>query len=219
MSTDASNHTDLLRWWHQYQARALNQEVDLVRNHVLQDMFAIRRRVELFCQTPPVGKEFSFETHLAELKNVHKLLENLCDRLESPYVEDSLPLALQHAAQFWQSHLALHLKLPQTWGLEPVEHTRLLVLFIENLWQQLATATPPPTHCEVVLGHGAEIRELTIEATYPDALAPTFLSQISRLLLPFLETFQVLTDGDFDQSLQPRKLVWKLRWHAQVISP
>lgn len=211
MSTDTPKHRNLLRWWHQYQAQALNQEADLIRNGLLQDMFVLRRRLELSYQQPE-ARNCGFEGHLEDLKHIYSLLENLCNRLESPYLEDSLALALQHAVQPWSHHVPLQLDIPPHCETEPVEHTRLLVLLLENLWQQLETANCLPHDCGVALQCEMETKRLTLALHYQEPLAPAFLMQVAQSLLPFLETFQLLTDGDYEQNLLPQSLSWVFRW-------
>ncbi|MBE7384845.1 MAG: hypothetical protein F6J95_025960 [Leptolyngbya sp. SIO1E4] len=215
MTIDTSNPTDLLRWWHQYQAHKLNQEAELIRNKLLQEMFAIRRRLELSCETQPNAQAFDCETHLAELKRLYALLESLGNRLESPYLQDSLPLALQHTVQPWQTQLPLSTDLPPRWELDPIEHTRLLILFVETLLQHLASATPLPHDCDLRLQHQAELKELTVRVRYETWLPPAWISQISSPLQPLLKTFQLLMQGDYDQDLHPRTLTWVLRWQTQ----
>ena len=215
MTIDISNQVELLRWWHQYQTRMLNQAADLIRNGVLQDMFAIRRRLELSCQTQPNAKEFGCEHYLVELKRIYTLLENLSNRLESPYLQDSLPLALQHAVQPWQESLHLRTALPHTWEPESDEHTRLLIVLAETLLQQLATAAVAPHHCDLTLQDQISLKELTFRALYEESPSPLFTAEIARLATPLLATFEILTQGDYTQDLQPHSLTWILHWPTQ----
>ena len=215
MTLDFSNHTDLLRWWHQYQAQVLNHEADLIRNGVLQDVVAIRRSLELSCQTQTHAEEFGCETHLAELKRIYTLLESLCNRLEAPYLQDSLPLALQYTIQPWQEKIQFKPELPNHWEPEPVEYTRLLNLFADRLLALAATADIPVHHCHVALRHQAGIKELTFHVRYEESLPVSLTAKISRTLEPFLSTFQILTQGEYEQDLQPRSLIWALRWQTQ----
>ena len=193
----------------------LNQEADLIRNGLLQEMFAIRRRLELSCQAQPNAKAFGCENRLAELKHISTLLESLSNRLESPFLQDSLPLALQHAMQPWREKIQLRTKLPHSWEPEPVEHTRLMIMLAENLLRQLATAAISPHHCDVTLQHQADIKILTFRALYRELPPPSLTAEASRSLKPILETFQIFTQGEYNQDFQPRSLTWMLRWKTQ----
>ena len=219
LNIDTSNHADLLRWWHQYQARMLNQEADFIRNGLMQDIFAVRRQLELSCQARLEAEELGCQRHLAELKHIYTLLENLSNRLESPYLQNSLPLALQHAFQPWQEKIYLQANLPNTWEPEAVEHTRLLTLFTENLLQLLATTIPLPDRCEITLKRQDNVKELSFHPTYRKLPSPEVMTQISSSLQPFLTTFQLLTQGDYDETLPAHSLNWVLRWQTPTSTP
>lgn len=193
----------------------LNQEADLIRNGVLQDIFAIRRRLELLSQTRPLARD-SFDRYLPELKHVYTILENLSNRLESPYLQNSLPLALEHSLKLWSETMQLEMQLPQTWEPDPIEYSRLLILLIENLWKQLAIAVVLPHHCTLILQHQAAIKELRVQVSYKELLPSSLSNQIAISLIPFLKTFQLLTQGQYEQDFQPRSLNWILRWQTLV---
>lgn len=215
MSTNLPDHTRLLRWWHQHQAQQLNHEADLIRNGLLQDMFALRRRLELSCQSQPNAEAFDCPAHLADLKRLYAKLEALSNRLGSPYLQESLPLALQYALQPWQARFPWQLNLPLAWGPEPVEHTRLLILLMETL---LATLTPiaVPSRAILILQTAAGIQELTLELIYDQGLPPALAPTSSTNLSPLLETFQLLTQGEYGQTATADTLSWTLRWPAVI---
>ena len=215
MTIDPSNLVDLLCWWQQYQAKMLHREADLIRNDLLQDMFAIRRCLELSCQTQPNAKDFGCESRLAELKHISTLLENLSDRLEMPFLQDSLPLALQHAIQPRRQKIHLRAEFPPNWESEPVEQSRLLIMLADNLFQLLVTADPSPHHCDITLQHQVGIKEFTFQALYRESLAPSLTAEASKSLRPILETFQLFTQGEYTQDIQSRSLTWSLRWRTQ----
>lgn len=209
------SQTCLLRWWHQHQANALSQEAALIRNQLLQELFVIRRRLELHSHTSSTGVNFDYETSLSELEHIYTQLENLSDRLEYPHSRDSLPLALRHLEQCWRKQLNLRSQLPPTWEPEPVEQTQVLIVLAENWLQQLTKAATLPEHCDMILQHGVGIKELTFHALYREGVPPSVL-QISTLLAPMLMTFQLLTEGECAQHSQSGALTWVLRWTTQA---
>jgi hypothetical protein len=217
LASDTENHTELLRWWHQYQAQMLTQETDLIRNELLQEMFALRRRLEVSEQTPANAATPGGEVHLTELQRLYALLENICDRLESPFLQDSLPLALQHAMQPWQKQLTLRAVLPPTWEPEPVEHTRLLILFLQRLLQQLAEAPGLPERCELRLEHTAQVKQLVLQADYPPDVSLAFAAPLLAVLTPFIKTFQLFTQGDYHQEVHAHSLALVLCWKAETL--
>ncbi|HEY9889714.1 MAG TPA: hypothetical protein V6D02_15010 [Candidatus Obscuribacterales bacterium] len=207
---ETTNPTELLRWWHQYQAQTLTQETDLIRNGLLQEMIALRRRLEMACPAPPPGEMWE-DTPLAEMGRLYGLLENFCDRLESPYLQDSLPLALQHTLQPWQHRLNLHAELPAQWSAEPIEQTRLLVLLLKTLLPTLAAASAPPQRCELRLTTHHGTKHLTWQSqSAADALALN--TALASTLTPFLQTFRLLTQGAWDMLVQSDTFFLELTW-------
>ena len=209
LDAETSDQVDLLRWWHQYQIQMLNYEADLIRNGLLQDIVAMRQQLEVCCHS-------QVNSHLDSLKKLHRLVETLSDHLDPPYLHDSLPLALQHAAQPWQDTIHLGIVLPTTWEAEPLEHNRLLIKFVENLLQQIATAEPLPDNCHLTLQDQAGVKKLTFQAQYSAALPSSLSLQVLSAVNPFLKTFQLFTKGDYNQDIQSQSLTCLLHWKPQA---
>ncbi|MGF1567070.1 MAG: hypothetical protein ACFCVD_03175 [Nodosilinea sp.] len=218
MTHDRKPYAELMRWWHQHQARQLSHEADLIRNGVLQDIFALRRHLELSCQSQPNADAFGCEGHLTNLKRVYAALENLSHRLETPYLQDSLPLALQHALQPWQHRCPWQVTLPPTWEAEPVENTQLLTMFLTILVPLLTDTAPQPIHCLLTLEAIAGHKQLTLQAAYPESLSSARVAALSTSVTPILDTFQLLTQGEYKPDFQPARLDWRLRWPSQPAS-
>ncbi|MDB9527458.1 hypothetical protein PN498_15775 [Oscillatoria sp. CS-180] len=217
LGTERSHPTNLLRWWHQYQAQMLNQETDFIRNGLLQEIIALRRRLEIDCQAQSQS-EVDCEAHLAAINRFYALVEDFCDRLQSPYLQESLPLALQHVIQPWQDRLNLNLELPSVWSLEQVEHTRLLVLLVKTLLQQLLEAEELPQTLTLSLEEQGNVKCLTLSADYATLRPPSFWPSLRRSLSPFLQTFQLFTQGDCQEVVQPDSLSLKLSWAIPVLA-
>ena len=205
MSTYRPDTSELLSWWHQHQAQKLNQVSDRIRNGLLQELFSIRRQLEVSCEIEKNATSFGCDLHLTNLEHIYDQLEHLSHGLTSPFL-DSLPLALQHAIQPWQQQLSLTTEFPSTWPSESVEHVQLFITLVESFLNQLAT-NPHPQHCNLELIQHSTTKELICYAT-GDAVSacPT------ESLLPQLETFRLLTQGEYTQTLQPQLIRWELRW-------
>ena len=217
MSTHRSDASELLRWWHQYQAKKLNQTAEHIRNGLLQDLFAIRRQLEVACQTEENAAAFGCDRHLANLENLYSQLENVSHDLNSPFL-DSLPLALQHAIRPWPSQLPLAAELPNDWSPDPAENVELLIAFAKSFFQQLASTTPVPQTCGLKLDQQATAKKLTCYATGDPAWYAHYSSSSTdastKTLLPFLETFRLLTQGEYHQISQPQHIGWTLCWQS-----
>lgn len=222
MSTHRPDASELLRWWHQHQAKKLGQTAEHIRNGLLQELFAIRRQLEVSCQTEKNAAAFGCDRHLENLETLYKQLENVSHDLNSPFL-DSLPLALQHAIQPWSEQLPLTTEFASDWSPEPAENVDLLITFAKSFFQQLAVTTPAPQQCGLKLAQQATAKELTCYATGDSAWYAHHSSVRTnasiQTLLPFLETFRLLTQGEYHQISQPQQIGWTLRWQSPCPSP
>ncbi|MGD1943251.1 MAG: hypothetical protein ACFB0G_18300 [Leptolyngbyaceae cyanobacterium] len=220
MAIEIPNHIELLRWWHRYQAQLLNQETDFVRNGLLQEIIALRRRLEVACHTHPASQPYDCHTQLSEMQRLYELVEDFCHRLESPYQQDSLPLALQSALQPWVRSLNLQTELAQTWSVEPIEQTRLLLLLTKTLFDTLSAMEPQPTTTLLTLVENNGSKQLWVQAEYePALLTPTFATSIEQALQPFLETFRLLAQADCAPMFQTDLFSLKLSWRSPALAP
>lgn len=203
---------DLLRWWHQYQAQMLNEETDFIRNGLLQEIIALRRQLEMSCHAEVDLEGSNCELHLAAMKRLYTLAEDFCDRLQSPYLQDSLPLALQHAVHPWKDAFNIRVTVPTVWICGQVEHTRLLILLIKTLVQQLTEADRLPQQLTLNLEERDGSKQLRIDAQYGALQSSAFWQTVQRSLAPFLQTFQLFTEGSYQQLFQGDSLSLKLSW-------
>lgn len=212
MISENPDASELLRWWHRYQIQRLNQTADVIRNGLLQDLFALGRQWELFGQTCSGVDAQSCDLQVAQLQRVYSQLETLSNGLDFPYLRDSLPLSLQHAVQPWRPKLPLQTEFPADHMPEPIEQTRLLVLLVETLLHQLAIAPVAPCHLHLSLTYQSAAKALAGHADYDSALSSPMTIAIVDPLQPFLDTFRILTRGDYEQITRSHTLTWILRW-------
>ena len=197
------NSEQLLRWWHRHQARWLTAEADAIRNGLLQDLFAVRRRLEL-----TIGED---DNSLAMVERLYGALESLGNRLSSPYLQESLPLALQHALSDWPPQIPLSAELPARWSPEPMENITLLLSVVEHLRQTLAVLPSVPQACALSLVEGPGAKQLTIHMTLD---RPSSLMAIceSEDWAYHLTTFEILTGGKAGCTHQGADILWQFVW-------
>lgn len=212
LATEISDPTELLRWWHQHQAQTLLQETDFLRNGVLQEIIAIRRRLEVSCPLQPHSSDSVCGPQLADLSRLYSLLENFCDRLQSPFAQDSLPLALQHTVQPWQDQLHLQTQFPATWQTEPLEQAQLLILLMKTVLPMLAETPPLPHLVTLTLGESNSRKSLIFQAQYAATLEPSLAQRLEPAVQPFLKTFCLFTAATYDVVFQADGFSLKLEW-------
>ncbi|MFK8184228.1 MAG: hypothetical protein AB8B99_12715 [Phormidesmis sp.] len=227
LEPNCSEATELLQWWHRWQMQMLCQEANYIRNDLLQEVFAIRRQLESAFETTtakPHGKpqanisqrKVDSDLHLAKLTQLYASLEQLSDRLESPYGQEALPLALRHTVEPWQQHLPITFDFPQTWELEPALQVRLLIAVVNVLCLTLASSEQQPQNCFIRLTQcftqSRPFKEMSATITFCDLPPPVFMETVTAELTPILKTFQLLTQGSYTIQKQAHQWSWILRF-------
>ena len=194
----------------------MRRETDFLRNGVLQEIIAIRRRLEATCPLSHSSGVSACEPQLADLSRLYSLLENFCDRLQSPFSLDSLPLALQHTVQPWQERLQLQTQLPPTWQAEPLELTQLLVLLFKALLPVLAENSSAPPTSTLSLNEAVDCKTLNLIVKYETTISFAMQQSIEGTMRPFLETFGLFAKATCDVMFLADKFSLKLEWHSTI---
>ena len=88
-----------LQWWHQRQCDRQHHSAELIRDGLLQNLFALRRSLELtHAQQQPVSAE-----QLHQLESLYGELETISNHLSPAFSRDNVTLAMQHILNRWQS--------------------------------------------------------------------------------------------------------------------
>jgi hypothetical protein len=194
-----------LGWWHRHQTEWLNHEADAIRNGLLQDLFAMRRKLELLNE--------DCNACLADVEHLYAALENLGNRLSSPFIHESLPLAIQHVLSPWQGQLPIKVDLPAQWSVEPAEHIMLLLSVVDYLLNRLGKLTPSPQQITVSLAATAEEKQLLLHIEFDSAVPPALLEICDVDDWHYrLQMFQVLTHGTCHCQQVANTLTWQLCW-------
>lgn len=126
---------EAIQWWYQKKLRQLKSEANLIREQLLQESFAMRRSLEL---TSMKSDKFAprHQKYVEQLENFHSSLKQLSDRLDPPYLNEALPLALQHLVKRWREQLPeyqFRLNLPQKWQPESSADDFMVLNILEDL--------------------------------------------------------------------------------------
>ena len=89
-----------LQWWNQRQLDRQHQSAERIRDGLLQDLFAIRRSLEVTQHSSPTGSHLT--QVMTQLDTLHLGLETLSNHLSPPFAHDHFNLAIQHYLQQWQ---------------------------------------------------------------------------------------------------------------------
>ena len=125
-----------LQWWERRRAFQLYCETERIRNGLLQESLAMRRSIELLLGDSCEISLQSVRDWLTGIEKFHHSLGQLSDRLSPPYVEESLPLAIQYLLELWQTYnpkLNIQMELPRDWPDESPECSRVILIALDEL--------------------------------------------------------------------------------------
>jgi hypothetical protein len=211
------------QWWYEQQWQQQQQRADAIRDGLLQQTFAFRRYLESAPLVHPQDSTTQTEQWLERFQQFYRTLENLSNELSPPFVEDSLPLALQFAIKELQAaypHLTVALNLPPTCvstSLAPASPDNAIMLsIVVELIQVLVSNQTYPQHLQLQLEQQNDAQTLTLHL---DGIAPEKLKNIVKMAeVNYLrEIFQSLVAGKLDIKLDPTALICQLHCHTPLI--
>jgi hypothetical protein len=186
-----------LQWWSFRQSVKLSMEADKIREELLQELFTVRRNLEL---SAIYNEELSIEKTQASLKQIdhlHRSLAKLSDRLFPSYLQDNLPLAIECLLESWiisNPHLDFHITMPLSWRYESAECSLIVLnaleqLLLINLQKVFTTST-----IHVSLQEQHNLAQLIVKITHLDI--SMLVSNASLRELDYLcQSFRALTSG------------------------
>ena len=210
-----------LRWWSKMQIAQLWHESDRIHNGVLQKVFTVRRELELSMLNEPEVLSGKHRDWLTQIEQIHSSLEALSSRLSPPYLEESLPLAIQAMLQSWTVRYPLTLKteLPLQWINESPEHNQTLLRLLNevlrlSLIEKLSLEVLKNTVLWVDLSSIDCHAKLTVRITYPNAkiagaIESTLFNREKRYLN---RTFECLNSGKIFYYKNDIITQWCFRW-------
>jgi len=186
-----------LQWWSFRQSLKLSVEADKIREELLQELFTVRRNLELSAiDNQDVSIEKS-QSYVKQIDHLHRSLARLSDRLFPSYLQDNFPLAIENLLEPWivsYPHLDFHMSMPFSWRYEPAEHS----LIVLNALEELLIITLPellsPIVVNISLQQRQNLAQLIVTMTYSDLSMLISYSNL-RELDYLCESFRALTAG------------------------
>lgn len=202
-----------LHWWFKRQSDQLWYQSDQIRNGLMQEIFTIRRSLELSLADGDQAMVQDRQTWLQQIEHLHDSLEQLSDRLTPPYLEDSLPLAIQALAELWRADrpaVQIDSELPLDWPVDSLELNRVILSTLGELFQSVVTGESTVS-IKLQLQAKRHWGVLKVQVTYPDeaTLTTQFKAQDADRLA---EVFQLLTLGWCCRQRQDLTMIWQFHW-------
>jgi hypothetical protein len=209
-----------LQWWFKRQSAQLLTESEQIHNGLLQEVFAIRRSLELSLVDETGVSPNQGQDWLNKAEKLHQSLEQLSDTLSPPFLAESLPLAMQCMLERLQnqSGLSLEATLPSRWSDASSERNRIILMVLEELLKLALPKAAIEDTQRICLSADETTGELTVELTYPDLQTLTSLTQTKELKY-LCCCFQCLAPGRCVCQKENLTVVWRFRWRLQEAYP
>ncbi|WP_439343372.1 hypothetical protein [Vacuolonema iberomarrocanum] len=222
-----------LQWWWKRQVMQAYENAESLRNHALQESFALRRHLELVGVPDPSDMTLTlWQSHvpllLESANRLHREVQSLSDQLSSPFLEDSLPLALRHEVTVWKQHcpmVAFSLDLPTHWKAENEIKQDILTKILDECLHLLlldlcrtGTEMNGENYAEkvnvvIALDSKKNWNCLKIQMLVPSALADS-IHQRYQYFRYLGHVFQTLMPGRYTLKLTPQTLFFEGRWKS-----
>lgn len=210
------------QWWHTHQVAESHNCAESVRNGLLQQTFAFRRYLEHQLNGQPKSDSTSGspEYWLNEFQSFHQSLEHLSNQLSPPFMEDSLPLALQFLLKDCQRSrpdLQLQLNMPAEWPHHDVNQNRLILSLVEALVTLYSKYQADPQRLQLKLSSQGKQHALTL---YLDSSALSSEQRQVQLLSQspeaqhIKEVFRNLAAGKLQITCEGAGLRGQFVWHS-----
>lgn len=204
-----------LCWWYQRQALQMSSEAESIREDLLQKLFAMRRSLELALMDKQAHPK-EVQHWLTQLETIQRSLEAVAHRLAPPYLDDSLPLAVQLVLKEWQAAhptLQLEMDLPTDWVEEPLVQRRMVLATLTAWLQITASHLRPDARLCVRLSEQAHSREMLIQLTTLNRSDLPSGAAIPELI-KLQQAFQVLANGSCYCQKRGATATWFYRWRS-----
>lgn len=186
-----------LQWWSFRQSLKLSMEADKIREELLQELFTVRRNLELSAINNQELSIDKTQDSLKQINHLHRSLSQLSDRLFPSYLQDNFPLAIASLLERWilsYPYLNFHISMPFSWRYESAEYSLIVLNALEELFVITLPELLTPTSINISLQQKHTLAQLVVKITHPDI---SILMPYSSLIeLDYLcETFRILTSG------------------------
>ncbi len=196
------------RWWCAQRLLEQQQQAEQMQDGILQDLFCIRRSLEL---ANPTDLQPQQQVWLSQLEQIQRSIEQVGQYLSPAYVETSLPLAIQYAFNQWHvqhPQVTLQLDLPSAWEATNPAQDQFVLVALHQLLQ--LTDQPNLSKLQVRLTHPQSRQELVIQMSYPDSATRSCSHNSDFVHLG--RSFRLLTGGDCQFRREASLTHWCFRW-------
>lgn len=201
-----------LKWWQQRQIDRRKSWVERLREEPIQELFALRRSLELTSQGDASHLIADHQHYLTSLENLFASLRRLKQSLHPAFVEDSLPLALRQKIEEWEHHNPhIHYKLvmPTVWSFNAPYNSWLILDILDEWLMALGEDSLTIREITFALSERSSEQQLLVAFSTPEQPLAFHNSPLFQILQV---VFAELLGGLWLIQEQTEHIVWCFRW-------
>lgn len=207
-----------LKWWYYRQSLRFSQEAETARNGLLQESFALQRNLELWSVDAESSPKNINQYYLNNIKTLYHSVNELINHLSPPYIDDSLPLAIQYLLSTWKTRTAevnFVVQLPKDWRQESEVCSRVVLLALDELLQIFLFQYAIPQQIAVSLKSEGDLGKLIVEMSYQDTIPENFFGKRQELIY-LSRAFRFLVSGKCSYFQNEKTVIWKFSWKNNI---
>lgn len=206
---------EAMQWWQAQHTSQLHRQADNIHNVLLQELFSVRRSLELNATNPDCAR--LHQEWLTKIEGIQRSLEILSYELSPPYLEEALPLAIQYEVEQWKvqyPNLKFGLSLPLTWVLQSNRQNEVIVRTLGELLRLGLPKCDEQKGIALTLERQERMDKLELQICFPSEEALN--SVLSLKELGYLkQVFELLAPGEADLRRQGQTAVWYFSWQVE----
>lgn len=207
-----SNARRALQWWQQKQIDQLHDNAELIRDQILQDLFAIRRVLELAHDNQrPLPTD-----SLHQLETLHYDLETISNQLSPTLSHGDVSLAIQQTLQQWHRQhpqIALNHQISPNSGMPGFEAC-IAIMILQEWLSLVAPYLGESASIEVILATQTNQTLLTLRIDEPEQTQRDVIAHLPELTY-LCQAFRLFTGISVIQTSQFERLQWQLAWPTE----
>jgi len=206
-----------IHWWQRQTMAKQEANAEMLREGALQELFALRRSLELSLAADPSEAAERQLCWLSSLSQISLSLDQLKQTLHPAYISDSLPLALQSRVERWRRQMPqtqFSLTIPPIWPVNCSYGNWLLLTVLDEMMLFLEPYLIAGATIALGLEHHLLMQKLTINLVNA-SLNGALLG--SATTLEHLKTiFEELVTGEWSSQLENEQVLWHLHWPPRL---
>lgn len=204
-----------MQWWNQRRSLQAQRQANLIRDRLVQELFSLRRSLELAVLNPVDSDHY--QQWLVQVEELQRSLLDLSHELAPPYLEASLPLALQYEIEqrkVQYPQLRFEIQLEHCWQQNSLEQNQVIIGVLSEWCSVNLPLCDQKAEVAMTLEHHNNCNTLMIQANYSSQeRLEAILNSVE--LQHLRRVFELLVLGKTEVKQQGQQAIWYFFWKRE----